>query len=153
MVLEEEGDKLTDASREHLQRIRASSVRMDGLIDGLLSLSRLTRATRNDAPVNLTDLARGIVAELCNPTEQATTHALASMKVCDLARQNAEEQRRPLCFWFVGVAAHKREHHVLHHIQRVIAVPHRELGHPKRAPLDTDKKRIKRRPIRHNFSK
>jgi PAS domain S-box-containing protein len=66
MVLEEEGVKLTEASREHLQRIRASSVRMAGLIDGLLSLSRLTRATRNDTPVDLTGLAHSIVAELRN---------------------------------------------------------------------------------------
>jgi PAS domain S-box-containing protein len=64
LVMEEEGERLSEASREHLQRIRASSVRMAGLIDGLLSLTRLSRATRNDTRVNLSELARGIVAEL-----------------------------------------------------------------------------------------
>jgi PAS domain S-box-containing protein len=64
LVLEEEGDGMKESSREHLQRIRASSVRMAGLIDGLLSLSRLSRATRNDSRVNLSELARGIIAEL-----------------------------------------------------------------------------------------
>jgi PAS domain S-box-containing protein len=64
LVLEEEGDRLSESSREHLQRIRASSVRMAGLIDGLLSLSRLSRATRNDTKVNLSEIARGIMGEL-----------------------------------------------------------------------------------------
>jgi PAS domain S-box-containing protein len=64
LVVEEEGERLSEVSREHLQRIRASSVRMAGLIDGLLSLTRLSRATRNDTRVNLSELARGIVAEL-----------------------------------------------------------------------------------------
>lgn len=64
MVLEEDAERLSDASKEHLARIRASSVRMAGLIDGLLSLSRLSRATRNDTTVNLSEIARGILAEL-----------------------------------------------------------------------------------------
>jgi len=66
MVLEEDGDRLSEASREHLSRIRASSVRMAGLIDGLLSLSRLSRTPRNDTPVNLSEIARGIIGELRN---------------------------------------------------------------------------------------
>lgn len=64
LVLEEDGERLSESSREHLQRIRASSVRMAGLIDGLLSLSRLSRATRNDTKVNLSEIARGIMGEL-----------------------------------------------------------------------------------------
>jgi PAS domain S-box-containing protein len=64
LVLEEDGARMSDSSREHLQRIRASSVRMAALIDGLLSLSRLSRATRNDSKVNLSEIARGILAEL-----------------------------------------------------------------------------------------
>ncbi|MFN2377980.1 MAG: ATP-binding protein [Candidatus Binatia bacterium] len=64
LVLEEDGGSLSESSREHLERIRASSVRMAGLIDGLLSLSRLTRATRNDTPVDLSEIASGILREL-----------------------------------------------------------------------------------------
>ncbi|MFN2426612.1 MAG: ATP-binding protein [Candidatus Binatia bacterium] len=66
MVLEEDGRNLSETSRQHLTRIRASSVRMAGLIDGLLSLSRLTRATRTDTSVDLSEIARGIVHELGN---------------------------------------------------------------------------------------
>jgi PAS domain S-box-containing protein len=64
LVLEEDGERLSESSREHLARIRASSIRLGGLIDGLLSLSRLTRATRNDAPVDLSAMAREILAQL-----------------------------------------------------------------------------------------
>ncbi|HXC52202.1 MAG TPA: PAS domain S-box protein [Candidatus Limnocylindrales bacterium] len=64
LVLEEEGSSLSAASVEHLERIRASSVRMGGLIDGLLSLARLSRATRNDVRINLSEIARTILAEM-----------------------------------------------------------------------------------------
>ena len=64
LVLEEDAAALSASSVEHLERIRASSVRMGGLIDGLLSLSRLSRATRNDVPVNLSDIARSILGEM-----------------------------------------------------------------------------------------
>lgn len=64
MVLDEDGPRLSEDSRHHLARIRASSIRMAGLIDGLLSLSRLTRATRNDTTVSLSETARAILAEL-----------------------------------------------------------------------------------------
>ncbi|HEY2774083.1 MAG TPA: PAS domain S-box protein [Candidatus Binatia bacterium] len=66
LVLEEDGAALGPASRDHLERIRASSVRMAGLIDGLLSLSRLARATRNETEVDLSEIARGVVADLRN---------------------------------------------------------------------------------------
>ncbi len=64
MVLEQDGDRMSQDSKDHLARIRASSVRMAGLIDGLLSLSRLSRATRIDTTVNLSEVTRGILAEL-----------------------------------------------------------------------------------------
>jgi len=76
MVLEEDGAKLSEASRLHLARIRASSVRMAGLIDGLLSLSRLSRATRNDTTVDLSGIARGIVAELRSADPQREVDVL-----------------------------------------------------------------------------
>jgi len=63
LLLEEEVT-LNETSRSHLERIRASSVRMAGFIDGLLSLSRLTRAARNDVQVDLSEIARGILGEL-----------------------------------------------------------------------------------------
>jgi len=76
MVLEEDGERLSDASRGHLVRIRASSVRMAGLIDGLLSLSRLSRATRTDTTVNLSETARGILAELRSSDPQRVVEVM-----------------------------------------------------------------------------
>ncbi len=64
MVLEDPGNSIVPESREYLERIRVSSVRMAGMIDDLLSLSRLARATRRDERVNLSELAAVVVQEL-----------------------------------------------------------------------------------------
>lgn len=77
MVAEELGSALTESSREHLQRIRSSSVRMAGMIDDLLSLARLTRAARSDEHVDLSELAGGILAEL----EQSDPHRVVETEV------------------------------------------------------------------------
>ena len=64
MVLERDASSLSAESREHLQRIHASSVRMGNLIDGLLSLSRLTRRPIDRSVFDLSAKANAIVAEL-----------------------------------------------------------------------------------------
>jgi PAS domain S-box-containing protein len=64
MVLDDPGNSIVPESREYLERIRVSSVRMAAMIDDLLSLSRLTRATRRDERVNLSELAAVVAQEL-----------------------------------------------------------------------------------------
>lgn len=61
-LLEDYGDKLDDAGRDALQRVRTASQRMGGLIDDLLRLSRVTRAELDLTGVNLSAMANEIAA-------------------------------------------------------------------------------------------
>jgi PAS domain S-box-containing protein len=56
--------QLDETGRGYLQRVRAATERMALLIDDLLNLSRVTRAEMTRQPVDLSALARSIVAEL-----------------------------------------------------------------------------------------
>lgn len=62
VLLEDYDDKLDQAGRDALQRIRAASQRMDYLIDGLWRLSLVTRAKLDLAVVNLSAMASEIAA-------------------------------------------------------------------------------------------
>ena len=64
IVLEDYRDKLDDAGKDSLTRIRAASQRMGQLIDDMLQLSRLTRAELRRAPVDLSTLASTVADEL-----------------------------------------------------------------------------------------
>lgn len=64
LVLRDCGPALDDISKERLERIRASSVRMAAMIDDLLSLSRLARQMRHDARIDLSAMAESIALEL-----------------------------------------------------------------------------------------
>ena len=60
-VLEEDyGDRLDDAGRSYLARVRAAAQRMGGLIDDLLKLSKITRAEMQPRLVDLSALAREV---------------------------------------------------------------------------------------------
>ncbi|HEV8701790.1 MAG TPA: response regulator [Candidatus Polarisedimenticolia bacterium] len=64
ILMEECRDNLSDSGRDALNRIVEASARMSQLIDGLLNLSRLTRANVGHQSVDLSSIAREIVAEL-----------------------------------------------------------------------------------------
>lgn len=64
VLLSTEGDRLAPPSAAYLARIRANAQRMNDLIDGLLKLSRVTRADLVRQAVDLSALARAIVSEL-----------------------------------------------------------------------------------------
>jgi DNA-binding response OmpR family regulator len=64
ILLQDCGDTLKPDNRETLGRIIAASNRMDQLIEGLLNLSRLTRAELRREPVDLSRLGREVVEEL-----------------------------------------------------------------------------------------
>jgi light-regulated signal transduction histidine kinase (bacteriophytochrome) len=57
-------DKLDATGLDYLQRIRASSLRMAELIDGILALSRVNRTEFVETDVNLSALARTISEQL-----------------------------------------------------------------------------------------
>lgn len=63
-LLEDESDKLGPKGRHDLQRIRNAAQRMGQLIDDLLQLSRVTRADLRRTPVDLSEVARTVAAEL-----------------------------------------------------------------------------------------
>lgn len=64
LILQDHGEQVRDEVKDHLKRIRAATQRMGRLIDDLLNLSRLSRTDMNREPVDLSGLARQIVAEL-----------------------------------------------------------------------------------------
>jgi PAS domain S-box-containing protein len=63
-LLEDYSEKFDEQGRNYLHRVRASTQRMAQLIDDVLNLSRVTRAEMRYEAVNLTTLARRIVADL-----------------------------------------------------------------------------------------
>ena len=71
---EDWGDRLDETGQDHLARVRNAAQRMGRLIDDLLKLSRLTRTQIQRIDVDLSQLARDVVAELKerNPTRKVT---------------------------------------------------------------------------------
>jgi signal transduction histidine kinase len=63
-LLSEHAAALDEQGRHYLERVRAGTQRMSALIEALLDLSRITRATVRREPVDLTRLATGVVEEL-----------------------------------------------------------------------------------------
>ena len=55
---------LNEVGQAHLQRIQNSARQMRGLIQDLLDLARVTTQTQPFTPVNLTDVAQAVVADL-----------------------------------------------------------------------------------------
>lgn len=64
IIMEDAAKKLDEPTMINLQRVRASAQKMAGLIDGLLSLSRIGRREIKREPVDLSQFARSIAAEL-----------------------------------------------------------------------------------------
>ncbi len=64
ILAEETAELLPDKSRGHLDYIRTSTVRMNELLAALLSLGRISRGPLSLAPVNLSEVASDIVADL-----------------------------------------------------------------------------------------
>jgi len=63
-LMEDCGDGLSESAQDSLRRIMGSTVRMGQLIEGLLNLSRVTRAEVRGRSVDLSSLAGEVVAEL-----------------------------------------------------------------------------------------
>jgi signal transduction histidine kinase len=63
-LAEDYGDRLDDAGKDYLARVRGAAQRMAALIDDLLELSRVARADLVRTRVDLGAMAREIAAEL-----------------------------------------------------------------------------------------
>jgi signal transduction histidine kinase len=70
VVLQDYADKLDEAGRDALQRVRAATQRMGALIDDLLKLARIGRAEMRREPVDLSGMAQDIVADLRRSTPE-----------------------------------------------------------------------------------
>lgn len=112
-ALEEDcGDQLSDAGKDYLRRIRAASVRMGSLIDGLLILSRVSRQPMENEAVDLTELLQEITDELINidntvPTSvkiQPGIRVVGDSRMLRVAFQNLLENA-----WKYSAKAGKRE--------------------------------------------
>ena len=64
IVLEDFGAQLPEEGRRHLERIRASALRMGMLIDDLLAFSRLSRQSVNRLTVDTNQLVQSVLDEL-----------------------------------------------------------------------------------------
>ena len=64
LLLEDYSDRLDETGRGYALRIQAASERMAALMDGLLQLSRLSRAVMNPGPVDLSAEVAAIAGEL-----------------------------------------------------------------------------------------
>ena len=62
-LIEDYADTLDAEARGHLLRIRAATQRMAQLIDDLLKLARVTRSDMRNEPVDLTAMAKVVLAE------------------------------------------------------------------------------------------
>lgn len=60
-VLEDYADKLDDAGKSYLQRVRAASQRMSQLIDAMLNLARLTRAEIRSQTLDMSGMVNAIL--------------------------------------------------------------------------------------------
>jgi signal transduction histidine kinase len=63
-LLDEYSGKLDEQACHYLHRVRTGIQKMSGLINDLLDLSRISRVHLRKQPISLTELARGVVAEL-----------------------------------------------------------------------------------------
>jgi PAS domain S-box-containing protein len=63
-LMEDYADRLDDTARNYLDRVRAATQRMGVLIDDMLALSRITRAEMRHETVNLSEMAKEVLADL-----------------------------------------------------------------------------------------
>ena len=63
-LLEDYGDALDETAKRYLQRIRRGTIRMADLVDALLELSQLSRATLRPREVDLREVAMNVIAGL-----------------------------------------------------------------------------------------
>jgi light-regulated signal transduction histidine kinase (bacteriophytochrome) len=87
-LLDQYGGKLDEQACHYLDRVRTGSQKMSGLIDDLLGLSSITRTTLRKESISLTELARGVVAELQNrePSRKVTVEIADGLTACGDSR-------------------------------------------------------------------
>jgi signal transduction histidine kinase len=82
MLMEDYWDSIPEDGQEYLERIMASSVRMNTLIDDLLNLSRVTRHELEKVDTNFSEIASAIHQELQSqdPSRKVTVSIQSDMR-------------------------------------------------------------------------
>ena len=71
LLVSKAGDELNDKNRDYLHRIKGASSRMQDLINGLLTLSRVTTQVQPHVAVDLYDLTQGVLSDLESRIERS----------------------------------------------------------------------------------
>ena len=71
LLVTKAGDELNDRNRDYLHRIKDASSRMQELITGLLTLSRVTTQVQPHVAVDLYDLTQGVLSDLASRVERS----------------------------------------------------------------------------------
>ncbi|GMQ87178.1 MAG: hypothetical protein BMS9Abin08_0376 [Gammaproteobacteria bacterium] len=87
-LLQDCADQLNDEGKEYLRRIRASSQRMGVLIDDLLTLSRISRKELKSTGVNLSAIAKSVVAQLQQDDPQRAVSCEIGEGLCTVGDNN-----------------------------------------------------------------
>lgn len=98
-LLDDYNAVLDGEGQDYLRRIRAATQRMGGMIDALLSLSRITRSELKAQPLNLSHIAAEVVAQLAeaDPSRQVEVviqpdlQAVGDARLLRIALQNLLE--------------------------------------------------------------
>ncbi len=77
-LIEDVSDKLDPEAKEYLQRIGAAAGRMGELIDALLELARISRAEIHRVPVDITQMAHAVIAQLRATDPDRTVELVAA---------------------------------------------------------------------------
>jgi signal transduction histidine kinase len=77
LLLNQPGAKLEPKTRELVESIRAGGRRMTALIDDLLNLSRVTSSAMRTEKVDLSEVARSVMEELCHAAPERKVEFIA----------------------------------------------------------------------------
>jgi PAS domain S-box-containing protein len=84
-LIEDYSAKLDEQGNDYLNRIRASAQKMSQLIDDMLNLSRVTRASINLVSVNLSSMVKSLVEELRTNDKQRSAEFIVASNLIDKA--------------------------------------------------------------------
>ena len=80
-LLEDHASQLDDQMRDYLARIRRAAQRMAAMLDGLLTLSRVTRGDIGDEPVDLSALAADVIEQLRHTDRERLVRVLIAPRL------------------------------------------------------------------------
>jgi signal transduction histidine kinase len=79
-LLADFGEKLGETGRDYVHRIKASAERMNRLIEGVLAISRVSRAELRLASVDLDSLLDALVPDYAGPAHVQISHPLGTVR-------------------------------------------------------------------------